>query len=333
MGRGRFVPALVTTSPDGTAQANAGVLGLPTTSIQFGNTDIGEGTQGGVRLDFGMWLNGDESLGVGATVWGFAGDQVAFSRSSNGSPIIARPFFNVNTSAQDAFLVAFTGVSTGSIDVRATNDILGTDAYLRTNAWVGRGWSLDLIGGYEFMRVDDDVRITSASTITGAGGGLPIGSTIDVVDFFDSRNEFHGGMVGFLAEAHYRCWRLSVLAKLAVGDMRQQIAISGRTVTDTGGGPVTSGNGILAWPSNIGTYTQNKIVYIPEVGVNLSDAVTDYLELTVGYRFTWWSSVAFAGDHIDLNVDPTQTVSSPAFTWQDTEYYLHSMSIGANVRW
>ena len=332
MGRGRFVPALVTTSPDGTPQATAGVLGQPTTTILFGDTDIGDGTKGGVRLDFGLWLNDDESLGIGATVWGFAGDQVTFSRSSNGSPILARPFFNVNTAAQDSFLVAYTGLSTGSIDVRATNDILGTDAYLRTNAGHGRGWSVDLIGGYEFMRVDDDVRIASASTITG-GGGLPIGSTIDVVDFFDSRNEFHGGMVGMLAEAHYRCWRLSVLAKLAVGDMRQQISISGRTVTDTGGGPAVTGNGVLAWPSNIGTYTQNKIVYIPELGVNLSYAVTDYLELTMGYRFTWWSSVASAGDHIDLNVDPTQGVASPGFTWQDTQYYLHSLSIGANVRW
>ena len=331
-GKGRGLPALVTTSPQGTAQANAGVLGLPTTTILFGNGDVAEGAQGGVRMDFGVWLDEFDSIGVGATVWGFAGDKATYANSSTGNPILARPFFNVTTASQDAFLVAFPGVTTGSINVRATNEILGTDAYFRTNAWNGRGYSIDVFGGYEFMRFDDDLRIQTSSTIIG-GGGLPIGSTIDLFDSFDAHNEFHGGVFGIVSDFRYQSWTLSVLAKVGIGNMNQRVSITGRTVTDTGGGPVTTNSGLLTQTSNIGQYSQSKIAYIPEIGLNLGYAVTDYLDLNVGYRFTWWSSVVFSGDAVDLSVDQTQVVARPAYVIRDGEYYLHSLSVGATVRW
>ena len=331
-GRGRAVPALVTTSPPGTPQAVAGVLGQPTTTILFGNEDIGDGFQGGARLDFGMWFDDYESIGVGATVWGFAGDRVGYANSSDGSTIIARPFYDVTTSAQNAFLVAYPGNASGSLTARATNDILGTDAYLRTNVWIGRGFSVDVIGGYEFMRVDDDLRIESSSTVLG-GGIYPVGTTIDVFDSFDARNEFHGGVVGIISDFHYRSFTVTLLAKLGVGNMNQRVTIAGQTVVDTGGGPAVTNNGFLTQPSNIGTYSRNKLVYIPELGVNLAYNVNEYLAINVGYRFTWWSSVALSTDAIDVNIDITQLTPQPSFQFRDAEYYIHSLSVGATVRW
>ncbi len=331
-GKGRRVPALVTTSPPGTPQADAGVLGRPATTILFGNGDIGDGSQGGARLDFGTWFDDFESLGAGATVWGFAGDIVGYGNSSDGSTIIARPFFAVDTATQDAFLVAYPGVSRGSISIRATNDILGTDAYLRTNVWVGRGFSVDAFGGYEFMRIDDDLSIQSSSTILG-GGGFPVGTTLDILDNFDARNEFHGGVIGVVGDFHYRRLTVSLLAKLAVGNMNQRVTISGRTVVDTGGGPVTSNNGLLTQASNIGTYSRNKTAYIPEFGVTAAYSVNDYLALNVGYRFTWWSNVALATDAVNLNVDQTQVTPNPSFQFRNAEYYMHALSVGATVRW
>lgn len=331
-GKGRGVPALVTTSPNGTAQAIAGELGQPTTSILFGNGKIGDGAQGGVRLDFGVWLDDVESIGLGATVWGFAGDTVNYANSSTGNPIIARPFFNVDFASQDAFLVAFPGVSTGSINVRATNDILGTDAYLRANAWFGQGYTVDVFGGYEFMRLDDDLRISSSSTVIG-GGGLPVGSTIDIFDSFDAHNEFHGGVFGIVGDFHRGCWTLSLLAKVGIGNMNQRVSITGRTVTDTGGGPAVTNEGLLTRSSNIGQYSRSELAVIPEIGVTLGYAVTDYFDVTVGYRFTWWSDVVLSGDAVNLNVSPSQVTAQPTFTFRSAEYYLHSLSVGGTVRW
>lgn len=331
--KGRDLPALVTTSPLGTPQIDSGVLGLPSTQTLFGGGAVSDGMQGGVRLDFGIWLDDIESLGLGTTIWGYAGDVASYQDNSANNPILARPFFNEIFSAEDSFLVAYPGLSTGSINARASNDIIGTDVYLRTNGWVGKGYNLDLFGGYEFMRVDDDVRIQSSSTIVGGGGSLPIGSTLDIFDAFDAHNEFHGGVFGAMSDIHYQGWKLTLMGKVAVGYMDQRVSISGQTVTDTGGGPATTNSGLLAQDSNIGNYAQRKIAYIPEFAAKMSYEVTDYLDITFGYHLTWWSSVVHAGDAIDLNVDPSQFIDRPEFNFVDTDFYMHTLSLGAAVRW
>ncbi|MEZ6150414.1 MAG: DUF6666 family protein [Pirellulaceae bacterium] len=54
---GMRTPPLVTTSnPSSTARSNAGVLGLPTTSVLYGGNDILDDSWSGFRIRFGWWL-------------------------------------------------------------------------------------------------------------------------------------------------------------------------------------------------------------------------------------------------------------------------------------
>lgn len=114
---GENLPPLVTTSPQGTPIGQAGVLGQPGTSVLFGDSTIYDEGRAGVKITFGGWLDCCHRWGLEADWLTLGGDSVDYTASSTGNPILARPFFNVETNAQDAQLKAYPGVVTGSVDV------------------------------------------------------------------------------------------------------------------------------------------------------------------------------------------------------------------------
>ena len=103
------MPALVTTSSAGTPIANAGVLGLPTTGLLFGDEGIGGDIQSGVRLTVGTWLGADRSQGIEASVLALGESGEQFGRYSTDTPILARPFFDEPSASQAAMVVAHPG--------------------------------------------------------------------------------------------------------------------------------------------------------------------------------------------------------------------------------
>ena len=100
------LPPLATTSPPGTPQALAGVLG-PNTNILFGDRDV----DGDMRLRFshrrGAWFNDDRTLGFEMGFFWLTGLDQSFAASSNGSTILARPFTDAATGVPASLLVAF----------------------------------------------------------------------------------------------------------------------------------------------------------------------------------------------------------------------------------
>lgn len=335
-GKGRTMPALVTTSPQGTPQASAGVL--PAAGILFGNGTVGNGLAAGARADFGFWFDDCETIGLGAKIWGLGGDRQAMSVASPaGDPILARPFYNVVQGQQDAFLVSYPGIINGNMNVETTSGMIGAEAYLRTSMMSGRGYDLDLIGGYHFVRLDDDLSVVSNSISVDPAGAVAVGTAIDVVDVFDAHNEFHGGEVGVVGEARRGCWTVTGLAKMSVGNMRQTMFIDGSTtVTPPASAAVVSPGGLLAQPTNMGSYAQDKTAIIPEVGITLAYELRRWLRLSVGYNAIYLSRVAFSGDAIDTNVNPTQFGGNPligppvpGFAFRDTDYWMHGLTLGA----
>ncbi|MFW6171669.1 MAG: BBP7 family outer membrane beta-barrel protein, partial [Planctomycetota bacterium] len=234
---------------------------------------------------------------------------------------------------EDALRVS-GGDLTGTLDITTSSSVLATEAYLRTSMLAGRGYNLDLTGGYSFLRLDDDLGIHSVSTDTGQ---LPV-EELEVLDSFDARNEFHGGAVGLTSEIRHGSWTVSGLAKLSVGNMRQSVRIDGLTRTTAGGSQTTHPGGILALPTNMGTHTRDKTVWIPEFGVTAAYEVRKWLRLNIGYSGVWISDVVFSGDHIDRGVNPSQLSGEtlvgparPAFQFDSTEYWLHGLNLGATL--
>ena len=109
--------------------------------------------------------------------------------------MLARPFYNVVLDQEDALLVASPGLIVGSINADDSSSVLAAEAYLRSGILAGRGYNLDLVGGYHFLRFDNDLSVFSNSMSIDPGGAVPVGTIIDVLDEFDAENEFHGGTI------------------------------------------------------------------------------------------------------------------------------------------
>ena len=240
----RFVPALATTSPVGTPQAVAGRLGQPTTSILYGNDMIGGDAQSGYRGSVGFWLDQGQTIGLGARFFYVGDENNGFMASSTGNPILARPFFNADPAvlAEDALLVAFPGISTGTINIDVTNVAMGGDLYLRKLLLSGYCNRLDLIGGYQRTDLDDEVLVGHSLVSQDPAGPIPVGTLIDSQDRFKTENQFDGGFIGLMtvAEDGRLTWRL--LTKVAFGNMKQSYTVSGSTVTTVPALPALSTN-------------------------------------------------------------------------------------------
>src|SRR5262249_37940144 len=109
--KGTSLPPLVTTSAPGTPVGQAGVLGFPTAYVLFGDQLGGNKLQGGGRIAAGIWLDPDHNVAAGGRFFGLGGDTTRFSQNSTGTPILARPFFNVTPplNREDSLVSAFPG--------------------------------------------------------------------------------------------------------------------------------------------------------------------------------------------------------------------------------
>src|SRR5262249_13528585 len=58
---GMTLPQLVTTSPTGTAQSAAGIIGAPGTKVIYGGNQVDNELRSGLRLGGGWWFNDDRT--------------------------------------------------------------------------------------------------------------------------------------------------------------------------------------------------------------------------------------------------------------------------------
>ena len=336
----RYVPVLATTAASGTASNIAGRLGQATTTPLFVDDRIGEGPYSGVRVSGGTWFDQRRTLGLGGRYF-VAGGEEDFSAESdaNGNPILARPFFNTVTGTQDALLVAYPGISHGSINVTAENHTSGFDIYFRKLLLSGYCNRFDFIGGYHTSKVKDTVEITN-TLISDDGTRIPIGGQIDTRDTFEVVNRFNGGFVGLMGQAEDGRLSWNMLAKIAFGNMNQEATISGSTTSSVPGfGSSSTGSGLLALPTNIGSFDDDVFAFVPEVNVSVAYNLSNNFSLLLGYSFIYWSEVAVAGDLIDTTINTTQLTGglvgdprpTPGTLVSDGFFY-HGLSIGGRFR-
>jgi hypothetical protein len=360
--KGNPLPPLVTTSPIGTPQAQAGRLPeSATTEILFGNDRVDTDMRNGGRVTFGYWLIDGEFLGVEGQYFTLQQGSTNFNASSNfsgGDPnaiILARPFTNVDPiypePIQDAAIVAFpdgfitgsgnlvgTGTLDGSIDIRTTSNLQSAGALLRRLIWIDFTMQrrLDLLLGYRFLRLDDSVTINDASTYIPSSGAVP---QFDFAsqDIFSSSNQFHGGEIGLKGQSQHGRLGIELIGKVAFGNNRQTTYINGWNSFNGGAENV---GGLLAQPTNIGTHERNVFAILPEADVNLKWDITCNIRATLGYMFVYVNRVQRSGDAIDLNVNPTQInggtldgAAQPAFSSTDTTWWAHGATAGVEYRW
>jgi hypothetical protein len=357
--KGNPLPPLVTTSPIGTPQSQAGVLPVSaTTSILFGNDRVDVDQRNGARINIGYWLVDGEFLGVEGQYFALETGNTTFDRSSDfsgGDPdaiILARPFTNVDPilpgPTQDSALIAFPDFSIdgtqttldGSINIRTVSNIQSANMTLRRLVWIDFTMQrrLDLLLGYRFFRLDDSVTINDASTIQPAGI-IPL-TELTSQDQWRSINRFNGGEIGLKFQAYHGPVSLELIAKCAFGNNRERTWINGFNTITAGGVTTTNEGGLLTQPSNIGSYRRDVFAVLPEADANVRFNITRNLRLVLGYTFIYTNRVQRSGDAIDTTLNPTQInggdlegEARPAFFATDSTFWLHGWSAGGEFRW
>jgi hypothetical protein len=339
--RGFNLPPLVTTSPPGTPSTSAGILGQSTTTILFGGGDRVTGdARPGFRLNFGVWFNPEQSLGIEAGFLMTASEAAIFSGAvTDGSAILARPFTNANFQTPQAVLVAFPGSTNGSIDIRAnSNHVYGAYLDLAEKSYDDNGIRMYSLVGYRFYRYDESLRMQQNIIVTGDPLFVP-GTTVFTNDNFSTRNQFHGIDLGIRSQFDITSnLSLEVVAKVAVGEMHRDIDIGGnQTSTVPGASPVTRPGGFFALSSNSGSFAESDWRAIPEVGATLGWKIRPNIALRVGYSFIYFNAIARAADQLDTTVNPQLAPGvgvpvtgpqRPAFNLIRSDMWLQSLNFG-----
>ncbi len=347
--KGHYLPALVTTSPAGTPQGQAGVLGAPNTTVAFGQERVDDDVRFGGRINFGMWLIEGQFLGIVGDYYSLADAGSQFGLGSTGNPVLARPFYNTELGIQDAAELAFPGFVdvfgqvlnlSGSATVETTSSVQSAGVSLRKPTYVSflGDYRLNLLGGYRFFRLDEGVRISDS--LAPVGGFFVPGTTFDSFDQFDTKNEFHGGELGLMLEIRRSRWSFEFLTRVALGNMRQTVTVDGASSIFDTVNTVTTSGGLLTQPTNIGTYQGDQFTVIPEAGAKVGIQLTDSMKVSFGYNFIYISNVARAGGQIDTGLNTSQIdggalvgSARPAPpTLNDTDFWLQGGSASLELR-
>lgn len=341
---GRDLPPLVTLGDNGIP---------PAADVVFGGDEVGGDRLPAGQLSLGAWLGPAERLGVGGNFFLVETETVSFHGGPiSGNPMLAQPIQDTSTippAVPGPWRYPVTGVIDGvtlSGDIQAAThtDVLGAEGYLRYLLFCAPGRRVDLIGGYQFSRVDDSLEIGSRTNFT----GFPFALSFEAEDVFDAVNKFHGGELGLLGEFGKGPVRLSILAKVGLGNMNEVVTIAGRSSTTGVGGTAIFDGGILALPTNMGVYEEDKFAVIPELDARLIFKLTRHLDLSVGYNFIYWSTLALAGDQIETGpgglplvnssqwfggaLDPAGGLHPGLDQIKDSSLWLQGLTVGLTLR-
>ncbi len=338
------LPPLVTTSDPGTAQADAGVLGKDNTAILFGNADYHGDFRSGGRLSGGYWFTPEHRTGIEGSFFQVDGGDVEFLGLGDGTNILARPIVDAVTGSPAAILVSYPGLQLGDLAVKTDMGLLGAEALLRRALREGSNYRIDGVVGYRYQRLFDRLAVDEAYDLARPAGSV---ETISFYRFDDlvSKNQFHGGEAGLIGRWWGCRWAFQALGKVALGGTRTSTTIGGgtiRTVTndDPDIDPVETfyAGGVLALPSNIGSYGRTEFAAVGELGLRLEYALNKQCRLTAGYTVIYWPNVARVTDSIDRLVDSSQippaanpSATSPSFAFQDSDFWAQGVSAGLHI--
>jgi len=295
--KGDRPPALVTTSPAGTPSPQAGVLGLPTTTVLFGDSSVNGGWRSGGRLQAGYWFDPQHTRGIEASFFELQDASTSFAADSSTTPILGRPFINALVNQPASLLVAFPGSITGSVAVNESSRLLGFDAHYRQNIGIWGGQRISVLIGYRYLRSSDNLSIPEAvnSVIFGP---------LSAIDAFGAASNFHGIDLGLAGEAKRGPWMLEWRGTLALGANFNSATINGMTSANFGGGITSAPGGLLALSSNIGNFSQTRFSAVPELSLKAGYQVAPQWRIVAGYDLLYWTGVQRAGGLIDPTVNP-----------------------------
>ena len=344
------LPALVTTSPAGTAQSNAGVLGQSGTQTLFGGSSELDDSRNGLRIRGGLFLDRSRTDSIDGEFFFLTEDSAGFSGTSSGDPILARPFINALNGQQDAQLIAYPGLTTGTVNAKLESSLksfaIRYSGFLTCNAeneadcvrgiqtlqtrWCG------VRAGYRFIDLDESLRINESFT------SIPTAEMFEISDHFAVDNRFHGLELGIFGGIQRGRFEVDAAFDLALGVTQQETQIAGQTRNTQGGSTTVSSGGLLAQRTNSGDHERNQFSMVPHFELTGAYRPTLNWKVTLAYNLLYWHEVLRVGDQIDPMVNPNlfppelvpfDGPLSPSRRDRESGYLAHGLSFGAEYRW
>jgi hypothetical protein len=346
-----------------------GILGDPTTQVLYGGGSEGLGQLNGLRVSAGMWCNADTSLGV--EVSGFAlqrgGESFAAASDANGSPLLARPL--VTAAGGNAVLpIATPNNGNGSFYASATSRLYGAEINLDTAAGHGDRYALDLLWGFRYLNLTERLELQSTSTTLFTSTFSPLyvpvfpgidfntttigpGASTSLLDEISARNRIYAPQVGARLSWYYGVMTLGLSGKVGLGWNNQTVEVSGRNTTSSPGGTTTTNLNLFGVPVATSTSqvlgyrntspngflgsdpgaTRNatSFVVVPEIGATVGVNLFPWMTVTAGYNFLYINRVARPGDQFN----PVAPFSPAPTTVHESDYFVHGLTTGVQLRW
>jgi hypothetical protein len=190
-------------------------------------------------------------------------------------------------------------------------------------------------------------------------------SFIGIRDSFKTTNRFNGASFGLRGEARYGMCTTSWFTKVAVGNMHERLEIfgggaffdptgrsgssfspvfQGTNILTNGRGAGAAYGGVLANPSNIGTFVQDRFSVIPEFGGNVGIALTKGLTGFIGVNFLYIPDVIRPGSQVSPVVSSAAipfsssygapgAARAPRVLFEQDDFWLGGVSAGLMLRY
>ncbi len=322
---GRLPATLTTSSP-----ASRGLLGQPGTQILYGDDRL-ETRHGdrfnGIRPSVEYWF--DDSLGIEGRAFFLERDSTHFKDVSDGSTLLARPYFLPNGTPASYIVAGPTpdGPRNGGFVGYSRIELFGEEANLVAPLLDADGVRLDALGGARFLQMRD------RTDLTATGWALPQQTTLfGLEDHYRADNAYYGGQVGLRGELSRGGWFVNMRSLVGLGANLEEVQTIGYTLYQTPTERLVANNGLTVQPGNAGTFDRTAVNLVSEVGFNVGYRFTSHIQAFAGYTFLLWASPVRSGDQVELVVN-TNPAAPPSVPFKSDLFWAQGLNAGVAFSW
>ena len=206
----------------------------------------------------------------------------------------------------------------GVLTTEARTRFFTIDANFRTRNLLENGVRIDWLVGYRYAYLGEDQNVDV---------GVPMGiSTLQFADRADTKNQFHGGQLGFKSSYQLWDWTFDATVKLAIGAMITDGDLLGSSRAQFEFGPDRA---ILQRQIASLIQRETHFALMPTLNVRLSRPLTEHGRMYFGYDFLYLSHLSRPENIIQEMNSP----SGPVWRRSQTDFWLQGISAGMEWRY
>ncbi|MCE9564726.1 MAG: BBP7 family outer membrane beta-barrel protein [Planctomycetes bacterium] len=265
--------------------------------------------QGGFGLSLGRFLGDAHTHAIESNFFLLGGTDTTFNGTAPGMFVVFPQGASQSSPQVIVLQPAIAGSVVGTFPVTLSTWFVGADVNYRHNLLCGPGGRLDVLGGYRFAYLRDEVYL----------GDVPdSGKDHHRDNRAMAATPFNGGQVGLAGEARSSGWYVGGAAKMAFGVITPDVSATGLFVGAEGATP--AGFTRLAALTDM---PKMQFAVLPTVNLTVGRQLREHTRIFAGYSFQYLSRVARLGDVLD----PSATAVSMS------DFWVQAVNFGMELRY